>query len=84
MANENLELLNNWLILNKLTLNPEKSNYIVFRTHQAKTPDKKLKIILNGDSIKNVTYTKFLGLFIDENLTWKHHMQHVLKKFDKI
>ena len=27
--------------------------------------------------IKEVNYTKFLGLYIDENFSWKYHISHV-------
>ena len=46
-----------------------------------KAKDKKLQqnmsIIINMQQIEQVKYTKFLGLYIDEELSWKYHINHV-------
>ena len=34
--------------------------------------------------IKEVNYTKFLGLYIDENFSWKYHISHVTMKMSKM
>ena len=31
-----------------------------------------------------MNYTKFLGLYIDEELTWKYHINHVTMKVEKM
>ena len=50
-----------------------------------KAKDKKLQqnmsIIINVQQIK---YTKFLGLYIDEELFWKYHINHVIMKISKL
>ena len=49
-----------------------------------KAKDKKLQqnmsIIINVQQIEQVQYTKFLGLYIDEELFWKYHINHVIMK----
>ena len=35
---------------------------------------KKINVILDDVSLERVNSTKFLGVIIDENLTWKHHI----------
>jgi hypothetical protein len=32
-------------------------------------------------SLTNVTETEFLGLIIDDTLTWKQHIEYLKKKF---
>ena len=38
------------------------------------------KIMLNGQKIKQVSQIKFLGVTIDENLTWLPHIENLRKK----
>ena len=38
VVNSKLSNLNEWLTLNKLTLNAKKSNYVSFRPHQKRLP----------------------------------------------
>jgi hypothetical protein len=38
------------------------------------------KIVLLKNQIKNTTSTKFLGLTIDETLSWKYHIHQVLPR----
>ena len=53
-----------------------------------KAKDKKLQqnmsIIINMQQIEQVKYTKFLGLYIDEELSWKYHINHVTMKISKL
>ena len=35
---------------------------------------------IDGSSIKQVECTKSLGVYIDENLTWNVHIEHISKK----
>ena len=42
-----------------------------------------LNIILVGVSLNRVRSTKFLGLIIDENLTWKHHIDAISKTISR-
>ena len=42
------------------------------------------KVIINDHPVKEVNYTKFLGLYNDENLSWKYHISHVTMKMSKM
>ena len=37
-------------------------------------------IIINGNKIKQVKFTKFLGIYIDEHLSWKIHINNLSQK----
>ena len=41
------------------------------------------KIFVCGKEIEQVSCTVFLGIHIDDKLTWKRHLEHVTKKVDK-
>ena len=42
-----------------------------------------MSITIDGQQIE-VKYTKFLGLLIDEELSWKYHINHVAMKISKL
>ena len=64
-------------------LNVKKCNFIVFKSKKNKLKSN-LNISLNNKKIQRVDKTKFLGLIIDQNLTWKHHSGHITKKSLKL
>ena len=82
--NKDLITLSEWLSLNKLTLNIGKTKYMAYslsnRTVQALDY---LKVMLNGIEIERVPTFKFLGIHIDEHLTWKTHMNKLLAKIQR-
>ena len=75
-----LELLKlyKWLLCNKLTLNISKTHYIVF--HRARHKEYEINIEMNIMVIKQVKYTKFLGVKIDDNLDWSNHISYINSK----
>ena len=80
-ANTQLENVNKWLIANKLLLNITKTNYIIFQTPRCKQSPKQLNIILNNQALQRVSDKKFLGIVvIHKHLSWKPHMEYLLKK----
>ena len=40
-------------------------------------------LILNNESLSQVKITKFLGVTIDENLSWKYHIDELATKISK-
>ena len=53
--------------------------YILFQTVGSHCP-KKLTVRLKNVPIQKVSLIKFLGLHLQENLSWRLHMEHVLTK----
>ena len=76
-----LEKLNSWFKVNKLSLNVGKTNFMVFCSYNV-TIDQ-VKIELGGQPVKRVKFTKFLGVIIDEKLNWKEHVSLVCSKLNK-
>ena len=68
-----------WLIANKLSVNIKKTNYILSQTVGSHCPEN-LTVRLRNVPIQKVSSIKFLGLHLQENLSWKLHMEHVLTK----
>ena len=82
IMNKELEKLVVWLQVNKLKLNVKKTHFMIFSSGKRKYEYSKKLYICNSE-IEVVKFTKFLGVIIDENLNWKHHILHVKKKLAK-
>ncbi len=80
----NIELvkIKTGLKANKLCLNLLKSNYIIFCQAQRRYVQS-VPLVLDGVVLKQVKHTKFLGVQIDENLSWKNHLRDVTSKVAK-
>ena len=61
---------------NLLFLNYNKTTYLQFRTKNIQKLD--LNITLQNKQITNSTNTKFLSLTIEDTLSWKCHINHIL------
>lgn len=80
--NNELKCIARWVKCNKLKLNVSKTNYMLFQNRSIKNDMPPLS--LENEIIKRVQYTKFLGVYIDENLNWSHHINSVCLKLSKM
>lgn len=58
-----------------------KSNFMIFG-YKRKIPE--LSISMYGCPLERVKEFKFLGLWMDERLTWNHHISKVISKCEKV
>jgi hypothetical protein len=74
----NIELgkLKEWLNVDKLSLYVAKTEFMVIGSRQrlATFDDHEINVFVGNDQIERVNSFKSLGLKIDENLTWKRHI----------
>ena len=78
-----LSKTSNWFTGNRLTLNSEKTSLIFFRTKQSKL-EKIYNLDLTNINLPVSENTKFLGLYINENLDWNFHISKLLKKLGSV
>lgn len=71
-----------WLRTNKLSINVSKTHYIHF-TLNRNTRNTPLNINIDNQPITNCSHTKFLGVVIDNQLSWSQHIQHISNKISK-
>ena len=45
--------------------------------------DKTLKLMLDGNVLERTSCTKFLGVFLDDKLTWHQHINHIATKISR-
>ncbi len=82
--NHEMSNIHQWLLSNKLTLNIEKTEYMVIGTHQRlRKFSQDTTVSLDGKIIKQVNSKKILGVIIDENLCWDRQIENVRKKVSK-
>ena len=74
---EELAKLNTWFMVNKLSLNLKKTNFMVLSNSREKCD---LRIAINNCEIERVHVAKFLGIYIDDNLNWHEHVKHVKRR----
>ena len=65
-----LENITLWLKGNKLSLNVQKTKLMIFYRNQKQINE--LNILIDGIAIERVESFNFLGLNIDEGLSWKN------------
>ena len=78
-VNSELELLSQWYMANKLSLNTSKTQYVLFSKDGRQTYDN-IVIRINGNSINSTNTANFLGLTIDNKLTWEYHIRSCKKR----
>ena len=81
-----LKLVEDWCQQNKLVINNTKSKCMIICTHQKRKHLKTdvLSVSVNDALLENVNYYKILGLYIDKNLKWKIHIDHVCNEISKL
>ena len=67
---------------NKLSVNISKTNYVIFRPRQRKL-NINLCLRYDNQTLIQKQCIKFLGVYIDENLSWKIHINNICKKIAK-
>ena len=82
-ANEILRKVNDYMYVNKLHINMEKCCFIHFKpgnTNKEYTVTAEFDVKIGDEIIKQVSETKFLGITIDNKLSWDTHINKLSKK----
>lgn len=82
IININLPKINTWLACNKLSLNIDKTNFVIFHPPQKRIRHK-VNLFINHKTISQATSVSYLGIHIDSNLNWKSQVTHIAKKIKR-
>ena len=82
MINSDLCIISRWFQANKLSLNVDKTNFVIFHPVNSQKPQ--LNLFLNGVKIRESSTVKFLGVLLDQHLNWKSHIDNVCSKVARI
>jgi hypothetical protein len=80
--NDEIPILINWLQTNRLSLNLKRKHIMMFGPNK-KTVNNNILVKIDGVPIEIVHHTKFLGIILDDKLTWKEHINYISKNNSK-
>src|SRR6218665_901645 len=81
--NTELPLINDWFQANRLSLNTNKTTFILFCSHRKFVPEPTPLILIENTFIPQSKSVKFLGVIFDQNLSWNAHIAQISAKFAK-
>ena len=82
VVNKELKQVKKWLDANKLALNIEKTNFVIFHSVQNSLIESP-SIKIGKQHVRQAKYVKFLGLLLDEHLSWNYHLCELSKKLSR-
>jgi len=82
--NRELQSILDWLKLNRLSLNVNKTKAMLFYTSQRAHNIRFPQIAIDNTNIEFVNKFNFLGIIIDSKLNWKDHVYHISCKIAKV
>ena len=84
--NKELTSLFEWLCANRLSLNVDKTEFIVFKPRKYsinKKLNKKFTLKINQKTIHESNKIKYLGVLLDNKLSWNIHINELCKKLSR-
>ena len=82
IVNKELDKLFLWLNVNRLSLNIDKTNYIIFHPYN-KPVKEHITIKINKKAISEKEFIKYLGVLVDSTLSWKYQISNITKKISR-
>ena len=76
--NQDLKSIENWCTKNRLTINIDTT-----QVSKSGRSSKESETFLGNQKLNGVNSFKYLGVVVDNKLYFKHHIDHVCKKFAK-
>lgn len=64
-------------------ININKTKFIIFRSNKSRAQIENVKVEINGQAIERVKNIKFLGIYIDEFINFKNHIDYLIGKLSK-
>ena len=71
--------IENWIALNKLYLNTNKTVYMAVGNYCDSIP-RKIEMEIHKQKIKRVTDYKYVGIISDFNMKWDKHIQYIINE----
>lgn len=81
--NITLELINEWFTTNGLMVNAKKSKYMIIGSNKYLNQNIDMCVKYSGEHLEKVVTMKYLGIIIDNKLTFNDHINYICKKISK-
>ena len=82
VINKELRKLDTWLIVNRLSLNIDKTNFLIFHPYN-KPLELRITLKIHKKAISESDYIKYLGIMVDSTLTWNIHIDKISKTISR-
>ena len=84
LINSELNKIADWLAVNKLSLNVQKTKFMMFHYRQRVLTENDIPcLMINNTLIERVTEFNFLGLTVNEYMNWNSHVQKIANKISR-
>ena len=80
---QDLNSLLNWSHIWQMSLNPKKCKFLRI-TNKKYDLSRNQQLFIDSSPIKEVPYSKYLGVIIDNKLSWNPHIQHITTKATQV
>ena len=80
--NHDLSQIRQWLRANRISINANKTELIIFRPKN-KSITKHLNFRISGQKINPVNKAKYLGIYLDEHLPWNFQLIQIKTKLSR-
>jgi len=81
-VNSEMRKVCKWFEVNHLLLNASKTSFMIFHRRK-QIPQSLPEITVNGNVINRVVKSKFLGIVVDDHITFRDHIDYSLSKLSK-
>ena len=71
-----------WLIVNRLSLNIDKTNFLIFHPYN-KPLKQRITLKIHKKVISESDYIKYIGIMVDSTLTWNIHIDKICKTISR-
>ena len=78
LCSVDLEKIHEWCVLNRMTINIEKSHFLVFGK-----PKNKICLKIGDDILSQSNNTKLLGFYLNDSMTWNEHVEMLVAKLQR-
>ena len=78
LMTDQMKRVSDWLKINMLTLNVSKTNNMIMCNRGKKVADAECNIEIDEQIIERILQCKFVGLIVDDKLTWKCHIAYYI------
>ena len=78
--NNDVNRISSWLEENKLFFNMSKTEYVIYGLHQRLKREDSVSLSCNGSSLTKSESFKYLGVVIDQHLSFNNHIERVVSR----